>query len=277
MRTLFVSDLDGTLLNPAAELTAATAEKLNELIGQGAAFSIATARTWETVRYLMQDVHLQLPVILMNGVCLYDPVEARYLQAATIAERAARRVFKAMAGADVHPFLYKIENDALDVYYETLANAAMEEFVAERRRKYNKKFIHIPVLADAIDSRVIYICMLSDKAHLDPVFEAIHEDPDLHVEYYQDIYSSGFYYLEVCSGGASKAEAVRQLKENFGFDRLVVFGDNANDLPMFAEADECYAVANAVPAVKEAADGVIGANTEDGVPEYMKGRQNGLL
>ena len=39
--------------------------------------------------------------------------------------------------------------------------------------------------------------------------------------------------------------------------RLVVFGDNLNDLPMLAEADLAVAVGNALPAVKEAADIVI--------------------
>jgi hydroxymethylpyrimidine pyrophosphatase-like HAD family hydrolase len=34
----------------------------------------------------------------------------------------------------------------------------------------------------------------------------------------------------------------------------VVFGDNLNDLPMFAEADTSVAVQNAKPEVKEAAD-----------------------
>lgn len=50
-----------------------------------------------------------------------------------------------------------------------------------------------------------------------------------------------------------------------GAERLVVFGDNHNDLPMFEVADESYAVSNAVPAVLEAATGVIGSNDEDAV------------
>ena len=38
---------------------------------------------------------------------------------------------------------------------------------------------------------------------------------------------------------------------------MVCFGDNRNDLQMFAEADECYAVANAVPELKAAATGIL--------------------
>ena len=43
-----------------------------------------------------------------------------------------------------------------------------------------------------------------------------------------------------------------------------------SDLSMFSVADRAYAVANAVPAVKERADRVIGANTACGVPAFME-------
>ncbi|MBR2263264.1 MAG: HAD hydrolase family protein, partial [Firmicutes bacterium] len=85
-----------------------------------------------------------------------------------------------------------------------------------------------------------------------------------------DIYDEGYWYLEVSAGGASKAAAVQWLKEYGGFDELVVFGDNMNDLSMFAAADRAYAVANAVPAVKEKADRVIGANVDCGVPAFIE-------
>ena len=38
---------------------------------------------------------------------------------------------------------------------------------------------------------------------------------------------------------------------------------------MFKIADECYAVKNAVPELKNIATGVIGANTEDSVAKYI--------
>ncbi len=276
-KTLFVSDLDGTLLNTQAELSASTAGKLNELIDRGVCFSAATARTWATVRFLMQDVHLTLPVVLMNGVCIYDPVKERYVHADYIGPDAAKRLLDAMKRANVRTFLYKILDDQIHVYYDKAGNQAMEEFMEERRRKYNKVFNQVSDLETVIDEHVVYFCMLDDKEKLDPVYEEAIRDPALHVEYYQDIYSKELYYLEVCASKASKAGSVRWLKEAYGFEHLVVFGDNLNDLPMFRVADESYAVSNAVPAVKEAADGVIGSNMEDGVPVFMKGKLDGLF
>ena len=63
----------------------------------------------------------------------------------------------------------------------------------------------------------------------------------------------------------SKAAAALALKARLGAERLVCFGDAENDIPLFEAADECYAVENAVPALKERATGVIGSNREDSV------------
>jgi len=55
-----------------------------------------------------------------------------------------------------------------------------------------------------------------------------------------------------------------------GATQTVCFGDNLNDLPMFAFATRSYAVANADPEVRMAADAVIEANTRDGVARRME-------
>ena len=66
--TLYVSDLDGTLLNEKSRISALTARTLNRLIDNGICFTIATARTPATVVKLMNEVRLNLPVVLMTGV-----------------------------------------------------------------------------------------------------------------------------------------------------------------------------------------------------------------
>ena len=58
-KTLYVSDLDGTLLNSRSLVSPFTTAALNELIADGMMFSIATARTPATVVALMEAVQLQ--------------------------------------------------------------------------------------------------------------------------------------------------------------------------------------------------------------------------
>ena len=69
---------------------------------------------------------------------------------------------------------------------------------------------------------------------------------------------------------ATKANAVLKLKELWGCDRVISFGDAVNDIPMFRISDECYAVENAVDALKAMADGIILGNDADGVAAWLK-------
>jgi hypothetical protein len=84
-----------------------------------------------------------------------------------------------------------------------------------------------------------------------------------------DTYPPHHTWLELAAPGANKASAAVRRKEITGADRLVVFGDNVNDLPMFEVADEGYAVANATGALRERATEVIGSNDEDGVARTL--------
>ena len=70
-KTLFVSDLDGTLLNTESKVSDKTAEILNKLIeNNNLHFTIATARTPATAVPLMSKVHLTLPLIVMTGAAI---------------------------------------------------------------------------------------------------------------------------------------------------------------------------------------------------------------
>ena len=80
---------------------------------------------------------------------------------------------------------------------------------------------------------------------------------------------TGAQWLEILPRGANKASAALRLKQLLNCSRLVCFGDAANDLPLFEAADECYAVENAGPAIKERATGVIRANDRDGVAKWL--------
>ena len=76
-------------------------------------------------------------------------------------------------------------------------------------------------------------------------------------------------YLEVCAKTASKYNAVKYLRDTYGFDKIVCFGDNLNDLPMFSASDVRIAVSNAKDVVKVEADIIIGTNTKNGVANWL--------
>ena len=69
---------------------------------------------------------------------------------------------------------------------------------------------------------------------------------------------------------AEKDKGVLKAKKFAGADKIVCFGDNINDLPMFKISDEGYAVGNALDEVKQIATAVIGSNDDDGIAKWLE-------
>ena len=272
MKTLYISDLDGTLLNAQAELSDYTASVLNRLIACGIHFSVATARTAATSFLILENIKINIPVVLMNGVVIYDIAAKKYVKKEILQKEPKEQILSAMRRVNLTGLMYALSGDELVTYYERICNKALQDFIDERTVKYNKKFMQIDDFANA-DTDVIYFCFLDSFENINRIYDELESIGDLQIEKYQDIYSGGaLWYLEVFNGTASKHNAVQFLREQYGFDRVIGFGDNLNDLSLFAACDECYAVANAKPEVKEAATAVIDSNIDDGVVRWLEER-----
>ena len=270
-KTLYISDLDGTLLNRNAELSEYTIDALNRLISNGVHFSVATARTAATSLLMLERIPINVPIILMNGVLIYDIQTHRYVKKELLGETKVEQVIATMKTTGLTGLMYALSDDELITYYERLDNDALKAFVDERMRKYNKQFSQIDDFANA-DTEIIYFCFLDTNDNIHRLHKEIAEIDGLRVEMYQDIYSDDLWYLEIFNDTASKYNAVQFLQREYGFNKVVGFGDNLNDLPLFAACDECYAVANAKPEVKEKATAVIGKNDDDGVAKWLEER-----
>ena len=77
---LFVSDLDGTLLNKSSKVSEKSRMIINDLIEKGVQFTVATARTHATVIELLEGLDIRMPITIMNGVGIYDLKQRKYLE-----------------------------------------------------------------------------------------------------------------------------------------------------------------------------------------------------
>ena len=69
---LYVSDLDGTLLDGDGQLPENSVQRINKLIDNGLNFTIATARNYDSAYPLLKGLNIKHPVILFNGVYLTE-------------------------------------------------------------------------------------------------------------------------------------------------------------------------------------------------------------
>lgn len=268
MKRLFITDLDGTLLNSDGEISYKTADIINALISRGMNFTFATARSIYSAKPLTSALNINVPCILMNGVSIYDLRADGYIANQYIPMSASEKIVEAFRKADAECFMYRFNEGVLTCYYTEITSRVMKAFAEVRKNNYNKPYVQCSSLLEAADDMTIYYTALTDYEKLLPVKETIDGMEDADCAFYKDTYT-GKWFLEVFSAKASKSNGLRFLREKYGFDEVVAFGDNLNDLPMFAQADKKIAVGNAREEVKAAADIVIGTNDNDGVAQWL--------
>jgi len=268
---LYISDLDGTLLRPDASISPETSRILNHLISRGLHFTVATARTEATVKQILEGVRIQIPVVLMNGSCIFDLQTGSYVKTEQLSENAKTVLLETIRRQKAEGFIYSIDQDRLTTFYERADRPESLAFLEERTSRYQKKFVRVADFFEGLSDRsIVYYSTTGSRQDLEQMKMMLDDCKDTAVSLYLDVYQTDKCFLEVSSVKASKYSAVQYLKQRYAFDSVTCFGDNVNDLPMFKASDTCYAVANALPEVQQQADDVIGSNESDGVARWLE-------
>lgn len=266
---LFVSDLDGTLLNSEQKLSKRTVKKLNYLIKNGANITIATARTPVTIVPLIKDVNFNLPVITMNGAAIYDLQKQEYVHCNEIPCGPATEIFNLFEELGCNCFTHTINNNRLDIYYSKIANPVEREFFEKRQQLEGKTYINKPFPKNK--SAIYFTCIaaLDEIGVLYGSIQSLACGDQIEASYYKDVYNEGYYFLEIYNSSASKYSSSKRIKQEYNLDSIVAFGDNYNDIDLIKRADVGYAVSNAITKLKNHADHVIESNDSDAVAETI--------
>jgi len=278
-KILYISDLDGTLLNSGAALSQNSAELLNGAISQGVCFTVATARTKETAVKVLKNVDIQVPAVLMNGVMVYDFASEKYLLINGFSNNKAVEIVKVLSSFDKNFFMYEIDEEkpesGLTCYYKDTVRSSEIKFLADRVEDKERKFVKTENYKKCLKNMVgtvVHFAVIGEPEILSEMLGMLSDVKGISCEYYKDTYSDD-WFLEISSAKAGKKSSVRFVADYIGAKYVVAFGDNLNDLEFMEDADEAYAVSNAKEAVLKSATGVILSNNEDGVAKYISKRQ----
>ncbi len=265
MKTLYISDLDGTLLTSDQRTSDFTNKTINELTNKGMLFSYATARSFNTSKIVTTGLKVKMPIIVYNGTLIKDGTTGDVLIKNSFNKQQAEELLYDLIQNGIYPIVYSFTDGAEHFSYiiEKVSKAESEFLFT---RKGDPRDRPVESLTELISGEVFYFTCIDDQRKLEPIYNKY---KDIHKCFCQrDIYT-GEQWLEIIPEAASKANAVKQLKKLTGCDKTVVFGDGINDIDMFLTADESYAVENADPAVKHFATGIIASNNDDGVAKFL--------
>ena len=267
--TLYISDLDGTLLTPECKISDETASALNAMIANGLLFTVATARSASSAAPLLEKLNLRLPVILMNGVVIYDLEKRKPVSVCPIEAEAARAALAIFERHHITPFYNRLNQNKLEVCFTQLKPEANRKYYESRKGAPDKHFVTVNRLTVANDMPSIYLTTFDCYDTLLPAARELAAIDELTSVLYKDTYSDA-WLIEAFSSKASKPSGAEWIQKCTGAKHMVAFGDNLNDLPLFAAADESYAVSNAHERVRATATGVIASNAENAVVRFLQ-------
>jgi len=257
MIRLIAMDLDGTLLTDNKELPPDFWELANLLMSKNISLAIASGRPFHNIASLFQPIKEQIFFVCDNGSYVVEgskELSINQLDREPIAKivtkaRALEKVYPVLCGKD----LAYIENT--------------DEDFARNALKYYQEFRVVEDLTqvDDIILKVSLCDLIGSEMNSYPHFQDM-----------KDAYSvaiSGQIWLDFTNLDGTKGQAIKKIQEykDISPDETLVFGDYLNDLDMIQNAHFSYAMKNAHPQIRKAANFVTESdNNHFGVTATIK-------
>ena len=272
-KVLYVTDLDGTLLNQQDRISEYSIQVINGLVEKGMLFTYATARSLVSASVVTRGLSTKIPVIAYNGAFILQPSSGEILSREDFSAEERSIVREALARHRISPLVYSFVDGVERVsWIPEHENDGVRRYLSIR--KGDRRLRAVADEEALYEGEIFYFTCIGGREELAPVYDLFSKDARYRCTLQQELYRPE-YWCEIMPAGASKSNAIGKLKRMRGCGRVISFGDSINDIPMFEMSDECYAVANAVDELKRLATGIIASNEEDGVARWLSSRCGG--
>ena len=274
MTSVYISDLDGTLLRGDATLSDYSYTVLRRLIEAGLKFTVASARSVVSMRPMLRGLELPLPVIEFNGAFVTDLGSDRKLVVNDLEKAILETAYGIIGGFGVQPFVSTFNGQSDRVYYERSVNEGTDWYLRDREAAGDGRFAVVERVTEHFEECVVCLTAIERQTVVEQISARIEREIPRGVEIHvmENLYHPGWHWLTVHDATATKAAGVERLIKMAGLTgaETVCFGDHVNDLKMFGAADRCYAVSNAREVLRREATAIIGSNEEDSVARFIE-------
>ena len=262
---LLCTDLDGTLLRNDKTISKENKDAIHYFQKEGGRFTFITGR----MPYLVEDIHDEASPNCafgcINGGGVYDWQAKEYLWKITLPESALTLV----EYVDKELPTVGIQANLFDKLYFCKENSAMTRF----RELTGASNLTCPYqdIKEPIAKILFGSCEEDEINRLEALLNAHPLKDD-----FTFIRSEKILY-EILPKGISKANALMKIAEFSGIsmEKTIAVGDYNNDIGMLCAAKVGFAVANARPEVKAAADAVTVSNEEHAIAKIIEDLDKG--
>ena len=205
-KTLYISDLDGTLMRNNEQLSEYAVTEINKLVEKGMPFTYATARSIESARVIAGELKLKLPVVTRNGAVLADNSTGKHLQKSVFTKEEVE-LLKTMIPE--LPSIGFVSCFIDDIMIRTYMSAEHTEGL----QGYIDYYENDPSMkrAENLDEMFCgtpgYVTIIGDKERIEPVYERVREYKGWESLFQKDTYRDE-YWLEICPQNCTKAKSI---------------------------------------------------------------------
>ncbi len=272
-RPIYITDLDHTFLRTDQSISDFSTEVWNAK-SKDAILSVATARSFQKTHDFLDKLHLDAPMILLDGTMIVSP-DKKLIDLKTINKALGDAVVEIGLKFDIDPFIIGLKDMQLN-----------ETFLYPRKLNEHQKFVLKGYKNDPrmqfnpqnktmdMNLKIVYFGNFNTLKPLTEELKSTFKDA-IECKLSPEKYSDG-YFLTILHPDGDKAHALQKVMDYLERDPLdvTVFGDSVNDIGMFKLAGTSVAVSNALEEVKAVADVILPhSNDEDGVAKYLESKQ----
>lgn len=270
MSKVFITDLDHTFLKTDLSVSDFTKDTWNDMANKYS-LSVATARTFKKAEQFLKGLHINAPMILLDGSLIIDE-NKKIIDTNVLSKNMADEIIHIGAKQNIYPFVLALKDKNLNeaFLYPKQRNTSQEELLKRYAGDDNlEECQDIRALDD--NFKLVYFGEEQElRALRDELYKVFGDEikyilaPEAYI---------GCYFLTLLHKDADKAHGLQKVNEylNIDFDHYTVFGDNLNDIGMFELAGKSVAVANAHADVKKIATFISKhTNDEDAVAKYLR-------
>ena len=264
---LFCTDLDGTLYTTDKTVSKENLDAIEYFKSEGGIFTFITGREPKTAKDICKTISPNAPYGCLNGGGIYDYVKDKYLWKIAL----PNEVIELVGLVDEQmPAMGIILNTQSDIIFSK-DNTAMQWFRAVTgvpKIACDYRQVKEPVL------KVVFAHESGEE--MDKLTRLLTSHPTADNF---DFIRSEFRLFEILPKGASKGNLLCKMAKllNINIEKTIAVGDYNNDVSMIKAAGLGFAVSNAVPEAKAAADYITVSNNESAIAAIIEGLDKGLF
>ena len=251
---LLALDLDGTLIGESPEISARSAQAVQEAARLGVKVTLATGRMYRATRPYAEQLGIVAPLICYQGAQIREPVSGEIISETGVDREIALEVLRYARENGYHVNVF-----AGDELY-------MAELTPEGRFYIDRAKVEPNIvgdLAEWLDRDVLKLVLITDEPTTLKIIDELSE------RFGERLYVTRSFpnYAETISPDASKGKALTYLARRLDIplENVMAIGDDLNDIDMVAAAGLGVAMRNSAPDVISNAQFVTGTVDEDGV------------